>query len=168
MKTLEKGMAAPDFTLKSPSGVIFNLKQALATGPAVVVFLPDAHNQDAQYVVDNFRDDLNEFKALRATVVPIVKASEEEVSTLQKEHELPFPVFPNPDASVFRKYGAMDGFLVKKPKKYACVVNPEGIITKAFRSVDANKLSRQSLYALRDQMGRSALKKQTVEVQGQK
>jgi peroxiredoxin len=157
MKPLTSGSDAPDFTLKSPDGVIVNLKTALSAGPAVVVLLPDINHQDSVSVVENFRDDYNEFKALRASVITVIRAAEEDVGKLHREHELPFPVFSDKAGEIFRKFRALDGLLVKKPRKYACVVSTDGRITRAFRSIDANKLSRQTLYALRDQMGRSAL-----------
>ncbi|MBX8632805.1 MAG: redoxin domain-containing protein, partial [Thermoplasmata archaeon YP2-bin.285] len=157
MKPLTSGSDAPDFTLKSPDGVLVNLKTALAAGPAVVVLLPDITHQDSISVVENFRDDFNEFKALRASVITVIRAPDEDVGRLHSEHELPFPIFSDKTGEIFRKFKSLDGLLVKKPRKYACVVNTDGRITKAFRSVDANKLSRQTLYALRDQMGRSAL-----------
>ena len=157
MKPLIGGTRAPDFTLTSPDGSIVNLHTVLASGPAVITLIPNIAHPDAGQLVDNFRDDFNEFSALKANVVVIINAGKEEVGKFHEEHGLQYPVFPDNNREVFRKFGAMDGIVVKKPRKYVCVVDREGMITKAFRSVDANKLSRQSLYALRDQMGRSAL-----------
>ncbi|MBX8638239.1 MAG: redoxin domain-containing protein [Thermoplasmata archaeon] len=157
MKPLMSGTKAPDFTLTSPDGVIVNLNAVLASGPAVITLIPNIAHADATQLIDNFRDDFNEFTALKANVIVILDAGKEEVRRLHDEHELQYPIFPDNNREVFRKFRAMDGIIAKKPRKYVCVVNREGMITKAFRSVDANKLSRQSLYALRDQMGRSAL-----------
>lgn len=157
MKSLTSGTKAPDFTLTSPDGIIVNLKTVLASGPAVVTLVPDITHADAAYIIDNFRDDFNEFSALKANVIVVIDAKKEAVGKLHAEHELQYPLFPDNSREVFRKFRAMDGIIVKKPKKYVCVIDREGTITKAFRSVDANKLSRQTLYALRDQMGRSAL-----------
>ncbi|MBX8644462.1 MAG: redoxin domain-containing protein [Thermoplasmata archaeon] len=156
MKPILNG-PAPDFTLRSPDGVIMNMKTVLSGGPAVVVLLPNINHQDSSYIVDNFRDDFNEFKALRAGIVTVFNSDEEAVAKMHSEHELQYPIFADPDREVFRKFRAMDGLILKKPRKYACVINTEGLITKAFRSIDANRFSRQALYALRDQMGRSAL-----------
>jgi peroxiredoxin len=158
MKPLQNGMNAPDFSLKSPEGIMVNLKTALTQGPAVIIMLPDINHRDTADIVDNFRDDYNEFTALRANLIPIIRAEDDALVKLKQEHELQFSLFGDPGATVFKKYGALDGLIFKKPKKYGCVVDRSGTITRAFRSVDANKFSRQALYALRDQMGRSALR----------
>lgn len=157
MKALAKGDRAPDFTLKSPDGTIANLKSINQTGPIVIVFLPDINHSDTTEILDNFRDDYNEFTALKASLIPVVHADDNSVGRLHEEHNLNFPVFADPDGELFRLYGAREGFLIKRPRKYAYVVDREQTVSKAFRSVDSNKFSRQALYALRDQMGRSAL-----------
>ena len=151
------GTKAPDFTLASPDGTMVNLRAVLDTGPAVITLIPNIAHADAGQLVDNFRDDFNEFSALKANVVVVLDAGKDEVMKFHDEHGLQYPLFPDKNREVFRKFGALEGLLSKRSRKYVCVVNRDGVITKAFRSVDANKLSRQTLYALRDQMGRSAL-----------
>lgn len=158
MKPLEKGMKAPELTLRSAGGTMLSIRDALNQGPAVIVLLPSANRSDTLEIIDNFRDDYNEFKALRASIIIIIKATDDELLKLQAEHELQYPLFGTTDNSLFRKFGALEGLMTKKPKKYGCVVDREGTITMAFRSIDSNKFSRQAIYALRDQMGRSALK----------
>lgn len=158
MKALTKGSNAPDFTLTSPDGVIANISAAVKGGPVVLVFLPDIGHTDASEIVDNFRDDFNEFSALKASIVAVLRADSALVEKMHEEHQLNFPLFPDPAGGVFKMYGAVEGFLVKKPRKYAFIIDRDGTITKVFRSVDSNKFSRQALYALRDQMGRSALR----------
>lgn len=158
MKAPMKGTKAPDFTLTSPDGTIASLSTALQAGPAVLVFLPDISHRDTGDITDNFRDDFNEFAALKASIVTVIHADGAAVSKFHAEHELNYPLFADPSAELFRKYGAMEGLLVKKPRKFAFVIDRDGVVTKPFRSIDSNKFSRQALYALRDQMGRSALK----------
>ncbi len=129
----------------------------MQSGPAVLVFLPDISHSDASDIVDNFRDDFNEFLALKASIIVAVHSDSQTVQKFHDEHQLNYPIFPDPSAALFRKYGAMEGLIMKKPRKYAFVIDRDGTVTKPFRSVDSNKFSRQALYALRDQMGRSAL-----------
>lgn len=158
MKAPIKGERAPDFTLTSPDGTIANLNTVIQTGPVVLVLLPDIAHQDASDIVDNFRDDFNEFTALKASVITVLKADKDTVEKFHADHELNYPIFPDPTGELFKKFGAVEGFIAKKPRKYAFVIDREGMVTKPFRSIDSNKFSRQALYALRDQMGRSALK----------
>jgi peroxiredoxin Q/BCP len=158
MKTPTKGDKAPDFTLTSPDGTMASLATVIQTGPVVLLFVPDITHRDAGEIVDNFRDDYNEFKALKASVITVINADSEAVSKFHEEHQLNYPIFPDPTAALFRKYGAVEGYLLKKPRKYGFVIDREGNVSKPFRSVDSNKFSRQALYALRDQMGRSALR----------
>ncbi len=158
MKAPEKGTKAPDFSLTSGDGTIANLNTIIQSGPVVLVFLPDINHQDAGEIVDNFRDDFNEFLALKASVIVAIHADAASVQKFHDEHQLNYPVFPEPTGALFRKYGAVEGLIVKKPRKFAFVIDREGVVTRPFRSVDSNKFSRQALYALRDQMGRSALK----------
>lgn len=158
MKAPMKGEKAPDFTLTSPDGTLANLNTVIQTGPVVLVFVPDISHQDAGAIVDNFRDDFNEFAALKASIITVLHADKDAVSRFHEEHELNYPIFPDPAGELFKKFGAVEGFLVKKPRKFAFVIDRDGMVTKPFRSIDSNKFSRQALYALRDQMGRSALK----------
>jgi len=159
MKSLAKGEKLPDFTVFDTYGREVGRDMITAGRPSVLVLLPNLAAQDAADIVDNFRDDYNEFSVLRAAIVTIIRTDATSLNKFHSEHNLQFPVFADPKGGIFRKFGAMEGLLFRKPRKFAVVSDSSQTVTKAFRSVDSNKFSRQALYALRDQMGRSALMK---------
>ena len=140
---LQAGSPAPPFTLKDQ-----NLKQhALADYSAqwlVVYFYPKDDTPGCTTEACNFRDDYYQLKALQTQVIGISlddSASHEEFA---RKYSLPFPLLADPSGDTAKAYGALWKLgPVKFAKRHSFIIDPQGIIRKIYRDVDADTHSQQ-------------------------
>ncbi len=107
---LQRGDAAPDFTLQAAQGgkeFSFSLRQALATGPVVLYFYPKSFTSVCTVEAHEFAEAMDEFAAMGASVIGVSSdkiATQREFSS--KECRDKFPVGADPDFQVINAYDA--------------------------------------------------------------
>jgi peroxiredoxin Q/BCP len=146
------GDAAPDFTLPDQNGDEVTLSD-LRGETVVVYFYPRADTPGCTTQACGIRDRGADYAAAGARVIGI---SPDEVGALEKfagKYDLDFTLLADPDHAVAEAYGAW-GEKSMYGKKYmgvlrsTFIVDPEGMIARAFPKVQPKKHDALILKAL--------------------
>jgi peroxiredoxin Q/BCP len=146
---LQVGTTAPDFRLKDQ-----NLKQRQLADFSghwlVLYFYPKDDTPGCTTEACNFRDDYFQLKALQADVIGISlddSASHEEFA---KKYSLPFPLLADLEGKTAMAYGALFKLgPLKFAKRHSFIIDPQAVIRKIYREVDADSHSRQIIEDLK-------------------
>jgi peroxiredoxin Q/BCP len=147
-----EGDAAPDFTLPDQNGDEVTLSD-LRGETVVVYFYPRADTPGCTTQACGIRDRGADYAGAGARVIGI---SPDEVGALQKfagKYDLDFTLLADPDHAVAEAYGAW-GEKSMYGKKYmgvlrsTFIVDPEGMIARAFPKVQPKKHDALILKAL--------------------
>ena len=135
---LDVGDSAPNFTLPMAGGDVYNdiseltLSNALADGPVVLAFFPAAFTSSCTEEMCTFRDSMQQFNALDASVygVSVDLPPAQNVFILQEN--LTFPMLSDWDHEVIHEFGVVlpdmyDQF--EAAKRSIFVVDTDGQIT---------------------------------------
>lgn len=107
---IEEGDQAPDFTVPRAGGNAYNdleqftLSDALGEGSIVLAFVPAAFTGGCTEEMCTFRDSMDAFEALDATVYGISVDLPFAQNIWIQEHGLPFSMLSDWDHEVIRKY----------------------------------------------------------------
>jgi len=108
---LQKGDTAPMFTAKaSLAGKEFNysLAEALKQGPVVVYFYPSAYTQGCNIQAHTFAENMDAFKAAKASVVGVSLDSIQRLNDFSADPAYcagKLPVASDADGSIAKSYG---------------------------------------------------------------
>ena len=103
---LEKGMKAPDFTLKNQDGQEVRLSDFIGK-KVVLYFYPKDNTPGCTRQACAFGALYGQFKALGAEVVGISKDSAASHAKFREKHSLPFILLSDPEKAVHAAYQAI-------------------------------------------------------------
>jgi len=145
----EVGQPAPDFSLPDQQGQPRRLSEWRGKW-LVLYFYPKDDTPGCTTEACNFRDDWLQLQALGAEVVGISVDSSASHKVFAEKYRLPFPLLADAQGDVATRYGALsDWKLFKLARRHTFIVNPEGRIAKAYRSVDTARHSAEILNDLK-------------------
>ncbi len=128
---LKEKTIAPEFSLGSQDNEFFNLGDYRGKWVAIY-FYPKDNSPGCTTEAKNFRDNINKFRNLDAVIVGISPDSPDRHRQFAHKYNIPITLLSDPEKAVIKKYHA--GGPVTKRISY--LVNPEGIIEKAYSSVN--------------------------------
>lgn len=139
----EAGQPAPDFELPDQQGKTRKLADWHGKW-LVLYFYPKNDTPGCTEEACTFRDDWLQLQALGAEVVGISVDSSASHATFAQKYKLPFPLLADEKGEVAARYGTLSDWLVYKfAKRYTFVIDPQGRLAKAYRSVDTAKHSAE-------------------------
>ncbi|MDE2617135.1 MAG: peroxiredoxin [Burkholderiales bacterium] len=139
----EAGQPAPDFELPDQQGKTRKLADWRGKW-LVLYFYPKNDTPGCTEEACTFRDDWLQLQALGAEVVGISIDTSASHATFAQKYKLPFPLLADEKGEVAARYGTLSDWLVYKfAKRYTFVIDPQGRMAKAYRSVDTAKHSAE-------------------------
>lgn len=139
----EPGQAAPDFELPDQQGKLRRLQEWRGKW-LVLYFYPKNDTPGCTEEACTFRDDWLQLQTLGAEVVGISVDTSASHAAFAQKHKLPFPLLADERGEVAARYGTLSDWLVYKfAKRYTFVIDPQGRLAKAYRSVDTAKHSAE-------------------------
>lgn len=139
----EAGQPAPDFELPDQQGKTRKLGDWRGKW-LVLYFYPKNDTPGCTEEACTFRDDWLQLQALGAEVVGISVDSSASHATFAQKYKLPFPLLADEKGEVAARYGTLSDWLVYKfAKRYTFVIDPQGRMAKAYRSVDTARHSAE-------------------------
>lgn len=132
---LQKGDTAPDISLYDSDAQRFELADALADGPVVVLFFPGAFTSVCTTELNTVGNDMSRFAD--AQVVGISTDSPFALGEFKKAHHFPFRLLSDHDGTVSEAYGAKYDHdftpmkLDRISKRSAFVIDRDGSIAYA-------------------------------------
>jgi len=138
---LEKGAAAPTFTLDDENGSPVSL--ADYSGQKVIVyFYPAASTPGCTTEACDFRDNMSSLQAAGYEVLGVSKDEQAKLKTFQHEQALTFPLLSDPDLAVHKAYAAWGeknnyGKIVTGTIRSTIVVDEDGAVQLPLYNVKA-------------------------------
>jgi len=140
---LEAGQPAPDFALPDQQGKTRKLADWRGKW-LVLYFYPKNDTPGCTEEACTFRDDWLQLQALGAEVVGISVDSSASHAAFAQKYKLPFPLLADEKGEVAARYGTLSDWVVfKYARRYTFVIDPQGRLAKAYRSVDTAKHSAE-------------------------
>jgi peroxiredoxin len=148
---LPSDSTAPDFSAQVAQGgtvTTFSLKAALAHGPVVLYFFPQAFTSGCTAEAHDFADHISDYKKLHATVIGVSGDSiATQVKFSTQECRSKFLVAADPGLKIASSYDSKVLGLYANRTSY--VIAPDGKIAYAYTSLDPDKHVANTLAALR-------------------
>lgn len=139
----EAGQPVPDFELPDQQGKTRKLGDWRGKW-LVLYFYPKNDTPGCTEEACTFRDDWLQLQALGAEVVGISVDSSASHAAFAQKYKLPFPLLADEKGEVAARYGTLSDWLVYKfAKRYTFVIDPQGRMAKAYRSVDTARHSAE-------------------------
>jgi peroxiredoxin Q/BCP len=148
------GTAAPDFSLHDQQGALRKLADFRGKW-LVLYFYPKDETPGCTTEACSFRDGQALISALGAQVVGVSIDDSSSHSAFAANHQLPFPLLADTDGAVASRYGSLsDWKLVKFAKRQTFLIDPQGVVRKAYLNVDPDTHAAQVLADLHTFIGR--------------
>jgi peroxiredoxin len=148
---LEKGAAAPEFSLQAAQGgdvATVDLKAALAKGPVVLYFFPKSFTKGCTVEAHLFSEHVGDYKKLGAQVIGV---SADDIETQKKfsteECRSAFLVASDPGLKVAKQYDA--ALAPGYANRTSYVIARDGTIAYSYTSLDPAKHVDNTLEALK-------------------
>ena len=140
---------APSFSLQDAIGKTHQLSDYQGKW-LVLYFYPKDDTPGCTAEACHFRDDMSQLTQLGANVVGISVDDGQSHADFAKKYNLPFALLSDTDGRVASSYGALTNLYVAKfAKRYTFLINPEGLIAKAYLNVATSKHSQQIINDLK-------------------
>ena len=137
------GDKAPEFNLPNTNSELVSLASFKGSW-VVLYFYPKDDTPGCTKEACSFRDDLNKLEKLGAKVVGVSVDDSASHVEFAKKYKLPFPLLSDKNGAVANQYGALSNFVVFKiAKRYTFLIDPNGVLQKAYLSVDTSRHSQQ-------------------------
>jgi peroxiredoxin len=139
---VSEGDSAPDFTAPLADGDIgeFTLSDRLDEAPLVLAFFPGAFTSVCSHEMTEFRDRMESFESMGATVYGISVDSPFALNEFRDKLDLDFDLISDADKEIIEAYGIGMDFaelgVHDVAKRAVFVVNSDGEITYAWISDD--------------------------------
>jgi thioredoxin-dependent peroxiredoxin len=133
---------APDFSLPADDGSSFNLRSQLAAQPntrILLVFYPADESPVCTAQLCEYRDEIDEFQGLNATIVGISAQNSESHVKFKQKRQLPFTLLSDIGLNVAKLYGAK-GILGMKRATF--LIDTNGVLR--YQHVEATALFRRT------------------------
>jgi thioredoxin-dependent peroxiredoxin len=149
---LQPGSLAPDFKLPDQSGTTRSLSDSSGHW-RVVYFYPKDDTPGCTKEACHFRDDFAVLKAMGADVIGISVDSPSSHARFASKYQLPFFLLADQSGETARAYGAlMDFGLFRIARRYTFLIDPAGHVAAIYRTVDANRHSKQVIDDLQNRL----------------
>ena len=138
---LEKGAAAPSFTLDDESGAPVSLSD-FAGRKVIVYFYPAASTPGCTTQACDFRDSINSLAGSGYQVLGVSKDAPEALRRFKDEQGLNFPLLSDPELTVHQEYGAWGeknnyGRVVTGTIRSTFVLDEQGVVQMPLYNVKA-------------------------------
>jgi peroxiredoxin Q/BCP len=138
---LEKGAAAPSFTLDDESGAPVSLSD-FAGRKVIVYFYPAASTPGCTTQACDFRDSINSLAGSGYQVLGVSKDAPEALRRFKDEQGLNFPLLSDPELTVHQEYGAWGeknnyGRVVTGTIRSTFVLDEQGVVQLPLYNVKA-------------------------------
>jgi peroxiredoxin Q/BCP len=138
---LEKGAAAPSFTLDDESGAPVSLSD-FAGRKVIVYFYPAASTPGCTTQACDFRDSINSLAGSGYQVLGVSKDATEALRRFKDEQGLNFPLLSDPELTVHQEYGAWGeknnyGRVVTGTIRSTFVLDEQGVVQLPLYNVKA-------------------------------
>ena len=138
---LEKGAAAPSFTLDDESGAPVSLSD-FAGRKVIVYFYPAASTPGCTTQACDFRDNINSLAGSGYQVLGVSKDAPEALRRFKDEQGLNFPLLSDPELTVHQQYGAWGeknnyGRVVTGTIRSTFVLDEQGVVQLPLYNVKA-------------------------------
>lgn len=140
--SLKLNQAAPDFTLPSDDGGEFQLSKQLASHPGeriLLVFYPADESPVCTAQLCEYRDGIEEFAGLNATIIGISAQNAESHRKFKAKRNLPFTLLSDKGLTVAALYGAKG---LMGMKRATFLIDQHGILR--YKHVEATALFRRT------------------------
>ena len=142
------GTAAPDFTLNSQEGKPVSLHDFKGRW-VVLYFYPKDFTSGCTVEAHNFQRDLHEYDKRNAVVLGVSTQDEKTHEAFCTKEGLNFRLLADTTGEVSKKYGSVINLAVTKlSSRHTFLIDPQGVIRKAWTSVNVNTHSNEILAAL--------------------
>ena len=142
---LEINQSAPDFSLADAQGISHSLNDFQGQW-LILYFYPKDNTPGCTKEACSLRDDLAQFKDLNATVIGISTDNSASHLKFIEKQSLNFSLLADTDGKVSASYNALFKLgPIKFSKRHSFIINPEGNITKIYRSVSPSLHSQELL-----------------------
>lgn len=153
-QTPSEGTPAPDFSLRDQQGNVRKLADFRGKW-LVLYFYPKDDTPGCTTEACSFRDGQALISALGAQVVGVSIDDSSSHSAFAEKHKLPFPLLADADGIVAARYGALSDWKVFKfAKRQTFLIDPKGVVRKAYLDVDPDTHAAQVLADLHGFIGR--------------
>jgi peroxiredoxin Q/BCP len=142
------GSPAPDFTLPSQEGTSVSLKDYRGSW-VVLYFYPKDQTPGCTREAHNFQLDQPKFVERHAVVLGVSVDNVDSHKKFCTKEGLNFKLLADTSGKVSRAYGSLTNLgVVKFAARHTFLIDPEGKVTKVYRSVDPARHSEEVLAAL--------------------
>jgi len=139
---------APEFTLNSQEQKSVQLKDFRGKW-VVLYFYPKDFTSGCTVEAHNFQRDLHEYDKRNAVVLGVSTQDEKTHEAFCTKEGLNFRLLADTTGEVSRKYGSVINLAVTKlSSRHTFLIDPQGVIRKAWTSVNVNTHSNEILAAL--------------------
>jgi thioredoxin-dependent peroxiredoxin len=139
------GKPAPDFTATAQDGTAVHLA-ALRGKPVVLYFYPKDETPGCTKEACSFRDSWKSLAATGAVLVGVSADSSDSHKAFASHYGLPFLLVSDPDGAIGRSYGVP---FTMVHKRQTILIGADGVVRKAYRSVDVSTHADQVLSDLK-------------------
>lgn len=162
MRTGEKappaGTPAPDFTLNSQDGKPVSLHDFKSKW-VVLYFYPKDFTSGCTIEAHNFQHDRAQYDQKNAVILGVSGQDEHSHQKFCAKEGLSFKLLADKNYTVSAAYDSlMDVGVAKVSARHTFLIDPAGIVRKAYLNVDARKHSEEILAALGDLQKEQILK----------
>lgn len=137
--SLAEETKAPSFNLPSDDGSSVSLQSILDDGKwAIVYFYPKAGDQGCTTQAKNYQQDYGDYCGTGAEVVGVSTDSVDKLKSFKSEQGVTFPLLSDKDGAVAEAYQSSlkIPFLGTFAKRNTFIIDPQGMVRKAYTSVD--------------------------------
>lgn len=132
MTDAREGRLAPDFSLPDHRGGTFALREVMGSSPVVLFFYPSDKTPLCAAEVCAFRDGIEQFKRVPATVAGVSQDPPEVHARFAEKKDIPFPLLSDIDGRVRKLYGAT--YLWLFAARVTFVIDGQGVIQLRYES----------------------------------
>lgn len=133
---LQRGAAAPDFTLPDSRGKLRSLAE-FQGGWLLLYFYPKDDTPGCTTEACAFRDGYVELRQRGVQVVGVSTDDSTSHRAFAKKYQLPFPLLSDVDGRTAERYGALWSLgPVRFSKRHSFLIDASGNIARIYRSVD--------------------------------
>ncbi|MBU2527406.1 MAG: peroxiredoxin [Bacteroidetes bacterium] len=142
---LRKGDLFPDFSLTDQHGSVFQLKDWVGQKILVIYFYPKDYTPGCTKEACSFRDQYTVFQTAGAEVIGISDDTTDKHKKFANTYQLPFRLLADEGGKLRKKIGIPTDLFGLIPGRATFVIDLEGYIAMAFKSMNATQHIRQAI-----------------------
>jgi peroxiredoxin Q/BCP len=151
--TITEGMTAPDFTLPSEDGTPVSLKQYRGQW-VVLYFYPKDFTSGCTLEAHNFQRDEVQYKDKHAVILGVSVDNADSHKQFCAKEGLNFKLLADTDMKASTAYGTLMEYKgMKLSSRQTFIIDPQGVVRKAYHAVKPMEHSQEVLSALTELQG---------------